>query len=67
MTENKTCTWKLDASPYAEIWEADCGLTWSLEEGGPEENGMNYCPKCGKKLVAVYPASDGDKDILSTP
>ena len=28
---------------------SNCGLVWYLEEGTPEENDMNYCPKCGEK------------------
>ena len=28
---------------------SNCGLEWYLEEGTPEENDMNYCPKCGEK------------------
>ena len=28
---------------------SNCGLVWYLEEVTPEENDMNYCPKCGEK------------------
>lgn len=27
-----------------------CGEPWTLIEGTPKENNMNYCPNCGAKL-----------------
>ena len=27
-----------------------CGCPWTLIEGSPEDNGMNYCPNCGAKM-----------------
>ena len=27
-----------------------CGCEWFLEAGTPEENGMNYCPRCGARM-----------------
>ena len=42
------CRWK----QWADYdWEAECGLFWIMEAEGPAENNMNYCPKCGRKLV----------------
>jgi len=36
------------------IWRCSrCGLMWNLEVGGPAENEMNYCPKCGRKIACV--------------
>ncbi|ADX32136.1 hypothetical protein PAK_P30123 [Pseudomonas phage PAK_P3] len=34
------------------LWFSDCGLEWGFIEDGPQENGMNYCPKCGKTLLS---------------
>ncbi len=32
----------------ANTWECPyCHLVWDLDEGTPEENDMNFCPKCG--------------------
>lgn len=31
-------------------WETQCDHEWHLPEGTPKENGMNYCPMCGKPL-----------------
>lgn len=27
-----------------------CGCPWTLIEGSPEENGMNFCPNCGADI-----------------
>jgi DNA-directed RNA polymerase subunit RPC12/RpoP len=29
---------------------SECGQEWCLNDGTPEENGMNYCPHCGAKM-----------------
>ena len=29
---------------------SECGCEWCLNDGTPEENGMNYCPNCGAKM-----------------
>jgi hypothetical protein len=49
MTE--ICTWTL-IDGDANVWAAGCyGNRWQLEDGGPRENGMAFCPFCGKELV----------------
>ena len=30
---------------------SNCGELWTLNAGTPEENNMNYCPKCGAKMI----------------
>ena len=33
-------------------WECSkCGELWTLNDGTPKENGMEYCPKCGRKII----------------
>ncbi len=27
-----------------------CGVEWFFYEEGPQENGCNYCPRCGAKM-----------------
>ena len=27
-----------------------CGCPWTLIEGNPEDNGMNFCPNCGADM-----------------
>lgn len=54
MTEecDSECEWSEDDDG---IWNSACGLAWVIEAGSPEENEMNYCPKCGKRLVVQPP------------
>lgn len=36
---------------HHDFWECQkCGLAWQFNDGGPEENEMNYCPKCGRRI-----------------
>ena len=30
-----------------------CGCPWTLIEGSPEDNGMNFCPNCGAYMREV--------------
>lgn len=41
------CVWQEDVEGY---WAGNCGIHWCLEDGTPKENGMNFCPRCGKRL-----------------
>lgn len=36
----------------------ECDLTWTFNEGGPEENGVKYCPGCGRKIAEYVPYKD---------
>lgn len=29
---------------------SECGCSWTLIDGTPEDNGMKYCPNCGAKM-----------------
>ena len=42
------CHWTPDDDG---IWEANCGGTFIFESDGPTENGFNFCPFCGKKIL----------------
>lgn len=34
------------------FWEcSNCKLGWFFDSGTPEENELNYCPKCGCKVT----------------
>jgi len=50
------CKWTMDDSTfdYEEFWETECGNEFCFIEGGPEDNGMKYCPYCGKLIKTVY-------------
>ena len=41
------CTWKEDDDGH---WHTDCNGMFTLFDGTPVENGMKYCPYCGKAL-----------------
>ena len=45
------CTWILEDDWDNASWQGDCGATWNLDAGGPEENGMKFCPECGGNLI----------------
>jgi membrane protease subunit (stomatin/prohibitin family) len=42
----KTCIWKEEE----ECWETSCGNAFCLNTGTPLENGMKFCPYCGKTI-----------------
>lgn len=29
---------------------SECPTAWTFTDGGPEENRVNYCPECGRKI-----------------
>ena len=42
---------KMDGYDGDEYYDcSECGMSWFLEAGTPEDNEMAYCPKCGAKL-----------------
>lgn len=46
-----TCTWsQVDDIHTPDTWEADCGALWTFTDGGPKDNNMRFCPKCGKHV-----------------
>ncbi|MBR8423861.1 hypothetical protein [Burkholderia cenocepacia] len=54
-TPDRECEWKCDDIDNG-IWESSCGESWSFIDGGPIENRMLFCHRCGGKLKTV-PAS----------
>lgn len=58
--QRKPCTWKqTDDIHMPDTWEADCGAVWTLMDGGPKDNDMHHCPKCGNPITE---ASHGIKE-----
>lgn len=45
----ESCTWTF--SNYDDHWSGTCGVEWIFPDGGPEENGVKFCPKCGKSVA----------------
>lgn len=54
----EACTWISDGEG---LWLGDCGLTWTFFDDGPNENGLKYCPSCGKKVSFIAaPAQESE-------
>jgi hypothetical protein len=48
----KTCKWTGPENEWDEdVWQSSCEAEWQLTIGGPKDNGMNFCPVCGKPLI----------------
>lgn len=45
--ESEPCVWSENAEGW---WETTCQNEFSLTNGTPEDNGMNFCPYCGHEL-----------------
>ena len=53
MDDNNGCVWHEDESG---IWTClTCQLMWEFTEGGPGDNEVNYCPKCGRVISDFEP------------
>ena len=54
LEKSNTAYWKPWEDDYEStgIYEcSNCSETWILYYGTPEENNMNYCPKCGAQMI----------------
>jgi len=47
------CEWKEVEEYEGESWETSCGENFVLPDGTPEENKINYCHHCGKKVKVI--------------
>ena len=45
-----TCKWTENENG---LWETDCNDSFEFYSSGPVENGMKFCPYCGKPLEEV--------------
>jgi hypothetical protein len=55
------CVWK----PHSDDsggWELSCGTSWWFPDGGPQENGVKFCPCCGKpaEIAALSAPAAGE-------
>lgn len=63
----ETCNWRnnKDTDGWYEWsdcgdYSSDCGLEWNMSnDDSPLENDMNFCPKCGRKIVEIQPPKLG--------
>ena len=44
------CEWKYNGDEY--LWETSCGNLHIFMSDGPNENKYQYCPYCGKEILA---------------
>lgn len=66
----ETCNWRnnKDTDGWYEWsdcgdYSSDCGLEWNMSnDDSPLENDMNFCPKCGRKIVEIQPPSEVQDD-----
>jgi hypothetical protein len=49
--EPEVCKWTQDFT--SGCWGTDCGTDFEFTTDGPEENGLMFCPFCGRKLEPV--------------
>ena len=44
----KRCVWREESNQ--DYWDTSCNNQFVLIGGTPEDNGMKYCPYCGKEI-----------------
>ena len=59
--EPETCTWHQDGDSDSGVYATSCRHYFNLEDGTPEDNKMQWCCYCGKKLVQELITEDGDE------
>jgi hypothetical protein len=40
----------MDPWDFSDNWETDCGHAFSFGDGGPKQDGIDFCPYCGKPI-----------------
>lgn len=54
------CAWQDDEDGTS---HTDCGELWQCADGSPPENGMKFCPYCGKLMAwCSYQEPEVDDD-----
>jgi len=54
------CNWKQEDDDWG-TYETDCGGSFNIIDGTPQDNGFKYCCYCGKTLVG-HPFEYGERD-----
>ena len=57
-SRSERCKWTEDDEG---TWETSCGEAFEFFYCGPVENGMRYCPYCGKPLEVVAREDETDE------
>ena len=58
--ESETCTWHQDGDSDSGVYATSCRRFFNLTDGTPEDNKMQWCCYCGKKLVQELITEDDD-------
>ncbi len=59
--EPETCTWHQDGDSDSGVYATSCRHYFNLEDGTPEDNKMQWCCYCGKKLARELITEDDDE------
>ena len=59
--EPETCTWHQDGDSDSGVYATSCRHYFNLEDGTPEDNKMQWCCYCGKKLVQELITENDDE------
>ena len=59
--EPETCTWHQDGDSDSGVYATSCRRFFNLTDGTPEDNKMQWCCYCGKRLVQELITEDGDE------
>ena len=63
-----SCAWTQDFENG--YWETACNNAFDFDDGGPRDNGFNFCPYCGAPLAEyayVEPVDDDEDDVPTLP
>ena len=58
--EKKECKFTRQNEDYVVYECSNCKEDWCYEDGTPEDNCYNYCPKCGAKITEVIELEEED-------
>lgn len=63
----QACVWREEDpwGPMPDTYATSCGEMWSFVDGGPAENRVRYCHRCGKPVTVVpypQPVDEDDAD-----
>lgn len=57
----ETCTWHQDGDSDSGVYATSCRRYFNLEDGTPEDNKMQWCCYCGKKLTQELITENDDE------
>jgi hypothetical protein len=59
------CTWTKSNDPHMpDTFDSNCGVVWTFTDGGPVENDMHFCPKCGAAVSVAATAPEPEEDLF---